>query len=438
MIILDTCVIRGMKLDSSEADLLRAIRETGAERVGVPWMVMEERVAQLAVEHVKAHTAVAEAYKRLQRTTPWDLPALGDSDAEEVRKHWRDQLSRLVEVLPTSETALREAVYREANALKPASTEKHPDDRKKVRKIGARDVAIWLSAVEYARKNPEETVFFVSSNHRDFTTGDGPYPHPMDQDVEGLGDRFVHLMRLADVVGRIAPSVEVADEQVHKLLPAYAEFIRDAAMHDWGWALPGAPPRFPALSQTGVAGQARGWLDPRGSLRVEPLDVTSAQAYRLGDEEWCIAVVRWRFVGAAFFEGALSRVCCTWSTRLLMPLARSGSNPRILSVERPEAPVDDEGIEWPIKFSDESVRHFRRLMSTTNLATRLGSTLGAFAQALPNMTYDRDAIAKFMEEERLEKIAMDAAAAAAQDAADEERAAEEYGQDDLWLGLDER
>ncbi|MFJ8563027.1 PIN domain-containing protein [Streptomyces microflavus] len=438
MIILDTCVIRGMRLDSSDADLLRAIRETETERVGVPWMVMEERVAQRAVEHVKAHKAAAEAYERLQRETPWTLRALGDDDAEEVRKHWRSQLSRLVEVLPTSETALREAVYREANALAPATTKKHPDNPKKVLKIGARDVAIWLSAVEYARENPEETVYFVSSNHRDFTTGRGPYPHPMDRDVEGLGDRFVHLTRLADVVERIAPSVEVADEQIHKLLPDYVDFIRDAAMQDWGRALAGAPPRFPALSQAGVTGQARGWLDPRGSLRVEPLDVTSAQAYRLGDEEWCIAVVRWRFVGASFFDGALTRVCCTWSTRLLMPLARSGSNPRILSAERPQAPVDDQGVEWPAGVSAESVRRFRNLMSTADLATRLGSALGAFAQALPSMTYDREAVARFLEEERLERIAMDAAASAAQEAADEERAAEGYEEEDLWLGLDER
>ncbi len=36
MIILDSCVIRSMGLDSSEADVLRAIVRTETERVGAP------------------------------------------------------------------------------------------------------------------------------------------------------------------------------------------------------------------------------------------------------------------------------------------------------------------------------------------------------------------------------------------------------------------
>ncbi|WP_178798510.1 hypothetical protein [Streptomyces sp. MNU77] len=42
MIILDTCILRGCGLDSSSAEVLRAIRTAGVERVSVPWMVMEE------------------------------------------------------------------------------------------------------------------------------------------------------------------------------------------------------------------------------------------------------------------------------------------------------------------------------------------------------------------------------------------------------------
>ncbi|GAB3004540.1 hypothetical protein GCM10023080_082730 [Streptomyces pseudoechinosporeus] len=50
--------------------------------------------------------------------------------------------------------------------------------------FGGRDAAIWLTAVEYAREHPEETVYFVSRNTKDF--GDGTaYPPLMDQDLEG-------------------------------------------------------------------------------------------------------------------------------------------------------------------------------------------------------------------------------------------------------------
>ncbi|OXY96626.1 hypothetical protein [Streptomyces sp. 2R] len=44
-------MIRSMKLDGSEALFLRAIRDTKAERVGVPWMAMEVGAAQLAIKY---------------------------------------------------------------------------------------------------------------------------------------------------------------------------------------------------------------------------------------------------------------------------------------------------------------------------------------------------------------------------------------------------
>ncbi|MGW3728328.1 PIN domain-containing protein [Streptomyces sp. NPDC000851] len=77
-------------------------------------------------------------------------------------------------MIETSESALREA-----NGVAPCKV----NDGGKQTKTGFRDTAIWMSAIEYARINPEETVYFVSSNTRDF--GDGTaYPDPMDQDVK--------------------------------------------------------------------------------------------------------------------------------------------------------------------------------------------------------------------------------------------------------------
>ncbi len=106
------------------------------------------------------------APRQLQRETPGDVPALGAPDPEAVRAHWRNKLTELVEVLPTSETALREGMYREANVLPPASSMPHLTKPNKVLKHGARDAAIWMSAVEYARAHPQETVYFVSNNTR--------------------------------------------------------------------------------------------------------------------------------------------------------------------------------------------------------------------------------------------------------------------------------
>ncbi|MFE7358039.1 PIN domain-containing protein [Streptomyces sp. NPDC057543] len=450
MIILDTCVIRGMKLDSGDAYLLRAIRETGSDRVAVPWMVLEERAAQLAIEYGKAHEKAAQALRQLQRTSPLGVPALNDPDPEAVREHWRDRLKELVEVLPTSEEALRQGMYREANSLPPAGL-------KKDIKTGARDVAIWLSAVEYARANPKEKVFFVSGNTSDFTDGSTTYPAPMDKDVEGLGDRFVHLTRLADLLKRIAPPVDVTPQQVERFLPAYAEHFRDAALARWGmpsysayadrahtatmarWGAPAfsaAIPRFPALVQaSGEVGEADCWLSPLKDLQVKALEVSDVQGYHLGDHEWCTATVQWQFVGLALVADTLSRVCCTWTTRIMMPLVEDGPSPRILEANRPEAPANGQDVEWPTSppSTDANARILQHLLNNPKARSSIEETLMAFAKLMQNALPAPWATRQFIEAEREAKIRLDVEA----DLQAEEEGWDGDGGDDLWHNLED-
>ncbi|MEU1121995.1 PIN domain-containing protein [Streptomyces sp. NPDC005899] len=429
MIILDTCVIRGMKLDSGDAYLLRAIRETGSDRVAVPWMVLEERAAQLAIEYGKAHEKAAQALRQLQRASPLDVPALNDPEPDAVRQHWRDRLKELVEVLPTTEGALRQGMYREANTLPPAGL-------KKEIKTGARDVAIWLSAVEYARANPKEKVYFVSGNTSDFTDGSTGYPTPMDKDVEGLGDRFVHLTRLADLLQLLAPSVEVTPEQVEKLLPRYRDSIRDASVVRWGTRILGRPGGFPTLRQNGEIEFAHSWVASKESLHVKAVQVTDVKGYQLGDREWCTATVQWQFVGVAMFATAMGRGCCTWRTHIMMPLVEEGPSLRILSADAPEAPADAEGIEWPVGLPDKSVytQELRSLLERLEPSSKLETAAALLTHAMRNL--DRpETIRQFMAQERYDKIALDVAADAAAEAAAEEGWGESEG-DDLWDALD--
>ncbi|WP_326793940.1 PIN domain-containing protein (plasmid) [Streptomyces sp. NBC_00841] len=440
MIILDTCVIYGMKLDGTEAALLRAIQETGTDRVTVPWMVLEERAAQLALKYSAAHEKASVALRQLQRETPGDVPALGAPDPEAVRAHWRNKLTELVGVLPTSETALREGMYREANILPPASFMPHPTKPNKVLKRGARDAAIWMSAVEYARAHPQDTVYFVSNNTSDFRDGSGPYLPPMDKDVEGLGDRFIHLTRLTDLLKLIAPPVEVTPEQVEKLLPSYTDNIRDAAMVRWGNPILGLSTRFSVLRQlTGEVEEAQGWMASKKSLHIKAVKVTDVKGYRLGDREWCTATVQWQFIGVAILEKSLASGCCTWSTRIVMPLVEDGPSPRILSAELPEAPADDQGIEWPTNLPDPTVhtKELRHLLEMLKPSSKLETAAALLSYAMRdtwNAAESREARQRFIEQERHDKIALDVAADAAAELAAEE--GWETGEDDLWHGLE--
>jgi hypothetical protein len=119
VIILDACIVRGLSLDDSSADLLRALRAVG-ERVAIPWMVAGELLAQRVLSHQDGHDAAAAALANYARHTPWKPSfQVEEPDVERVRKHWTAAFGTLVETLPPSPTAMQAAFFREANALPP-------------------------------------------------------------------------------------------------------------------------------------------------------------------------------------------------------------------------------------------------------------------------------------------------------------------------------
>ncbi|MDQ0833671.1 hypothetical protein QF032_005515 [Streptomyces achromogenes] len=341
MIILDSCVIRSVKLDSSEADVLRAIVRTKTERVGAPWMAIEELAAHKALEYLEAHKVAAKALETLEGKSYQTEPKLDGPDAEAVREKWRKEYASFLEMLPTSDSAIREGMYREANILPPAGT-KQAGGNKRV-KVGARDVAIWLTAIEYARANLDETVYFVS-NDRDFPTRHGGYPSPMDSDVAGLGDRFVHLTNLDDLLETVAPQVDVDAADVHGLLGLHTEYVTERARGTWKSSRAVTP--FDIRTQEGEVLSAKRWVFP-DNVEAELFDVSDIKAYRLGTNSWVVATARWQFAGLAVAPGTVEMGACVWETRILFP-ARSGDEraPRIIKAYR-AVPVEDASVvDW--------------------------------------------------------------------------------------------
>ncbi|RSS67628.1 PIN domain-containing protein [Streptomyces sp. WAC06128] len=339
MIILDTCVMRGMRLDGSDVEVLRATVATGTERVSAPSMAVEELAAQKAIDYLEAHRAAARALRQLGHKSSRTEPKLEEPDAEGVRQMWRRKYDFL-QVLPTSGDAALEGLYREANVLPPAGTK---GDGDKQVKVGARDVAIWLTAVEYAREHPDETVYFVSENHKDFTKGDTGYPAPMDSDVEGLGDRFVHLTNLGELLETVAPKQYAEEGYVHALLRFHTDYVARRARKTWR----SRPNAFEVRTREGDAMAARWWAFP-DDVRVQLLDVRDSAAYKLGTHSWIVTTARWEFVGLAMTTSSLQQGACVWETRILFPVAEGDEpTPRIMA-SRPAVPVEDaSAVDWP-------------------------------------------------------------------------------------------
>ncbi|MGW7641306.1 PIN domain-containing protein [Streptomyces decoyicus] len=328
MIILDTNILWGLTPEDSSADFLRAIKAVGGERVAVPWMVLEELAAQKAIKYEERHEKAAEAVEALREYTPWGLEVpIGPSEPEEVRRYWRQRWSTVVEEIPTSSEAMREALFREANQLRPCRLVKGV-------KIGSRDAAIWLSAVEYARKNPSETVYFVSANTKDF--GDGTaFPAPMDKDVAGLEDRLRLLPTMAGVVAQFATEKTTDDAAVRALLAdkrILSQLLNAAT--DGGWLpMDGSfdctvgigPGRDPVV----VA--ADGWVTA-GQTMVAAVE--AMQSYSIGEQEWCLAVVRCQLIGMIVCGGATEWASCEFTASVLLSLG-GDDQLTLLRTERP-------------------------------------------------------------------------------------------------------
>ncbi|PGH49320.1 PIN domain-containing protein [Streptomyces sp. Ru87] len=367
MIILDACIIKALKLRDSSADLLRALRAVG-ERVAIPWMVAEELLAQRVILHQEAHAAADAALEAFARHTPWNPNTqVEDADADRVRKHWQAAYETVVETLTPSPTAMRDALYREANALLPCKSRGKG-------KTGARDALIWLTAVEYAREHPEETVCFVSGNTMDFGKG-STYAPPMDQDVAGLGDRFVHLTTLDEVIKRFTKPAETDEALAADILgsPPVRREIGVAAENLLG----SQSEVFPCTTLGREVGQetavmpGQGWVSARASLR----SMDKVRAYRIGEHEWYTAIVRWRISGVAYFgEGEFSAGSAgsSWSTSVLF--TPDAANPRVTILRH----------DLPLPLSTEEFTSLGLTHAVTSLAP-LVDALQSFAPALKQL-----------------------------------------------------
>ncbi|MEU8958491.1 PIN domain-containing protein [Streptomyces sp. NPDC048518] len=287
LIILDTCILRGMSPDSAAMDLLSTLSKSGTETVAVTSVTLEELVAQQAISYEQKYVRAYEAVEALHEVTPWafdtELPPM---DLPAFRQTMREDYRQRFVVLPTSKAVLHEAMFREANLIAPCKEHKG-------QKVGSRDAAIWLAAVEYANKTPSEQVYFVSSNTKDFGAATGR-DDVLDDDVSGLGSRFVHKTNLDDVFADFTRPADVSDEEFHRVLSSPLHLVdgNSKLLDDFlPWGLP---------VRDVEDGSARHVVGCQSSLMPPTayfLDFTNASAHQLGSVVWCTATVRYLLCG---------------------------------------------------------------------------------------------------------------------------------------------
>ncbi|AKL68116.1 PIN domain-containing protein [Streptomyces sp. Mg1] len=360
MIVFDSNALFGLSPDAPKFDLLRALKRSGRHKVAIPWMVLEELVAQKVIRQDEAHQEAVSAIRALNRVTPWRQEAVPRAfDAEEARRYWRKKYGELFEIIETSGDVARQALSREAHCEKPA---KGSDAKAKG---GARDAAIWLSVIDYMTKNPGETIHFVSANTRDFGDG-GSFQPPMGQDLKGLEDRLVLLTSFDAVVSEFTTPLEVDEKHIEDVLVGLLtreETLSplESAVKDLLTARTGSWMGTEVNAFLAGFGATNGyapvrwnaWLStPKAFLR----SVREVSGHRIGEEEWYTATVDWILVGYATRPATASlsiptaaentgRIACQLRTRLLFS-SKPGESPTVLQFWPPAALDPEEMAEW--------------------------------------------------------------------------------------------
>ncbi|MFD8219488.1 PIN domain-containing protein [Streptomyces sp. NPDC059697] len=388
MIVLDANILyKGP--DTATTDLLQTIRAAGAEKVGIPSVALEELVAQRVNPYRERYEAASAAWKKIAEDTPWPLPpSLPHVDVKRYAYHWRQRFEAVADSLPADVGILNEALTREMNLLPPCKLVGATEGNKG-HKVGARDAAIWLTAVEYARTHPDETVYFVSSNTHDFGNG-SPYQHPMNEDLDGMEDRFIHLTNMNELVDLFTKKTAPDDEAVKAVLesPDTARLMEREAFrrmrsgHFRRSALTSA--RFGCFDADAIdqgPTVARGWVD-EPIARLE--HIGEAKAHSIGDHVWSSVEARWTLAGVAELRRRDERrmVVCSWQTRILISTTKQDAEPSLLRSESPQP-------------------------SSSEVLDKMGSLILQSIKRLQRRIDRIESHRQFIEEERAEKVRMD-------------------------------
>ncbi|MFF9982406.1 PIN domain-containing protein [Streptomyces erythrochromogenes] len=328
MIIFDTNAVTRLSLTGPTADIIRKLQKSGHHRVAVPWMVLEEIAAHQAKSYPDKYSAAVKALEALRGAVTWELQSsLERLDLDRLMNHWRDAYTEIFEVIETSPEAMRKALTREALALPPAKRAKDHSE-------GARDVAIWLSILEFLKANPKEDVCFVTANTKDF--GDGiTYPYPMNEDVEGLANRLTRLKDFNAVISAFTKTVSgtAAEATAKELLqaPNARTRVAQAALETHQ-----AAAGFAGLDAKDTTVRWNRWLI---APEAELLTVTEVTGHEIGADVWYTAKARWLLCGLAVNRepANFDITASVWEAKVLFS-TRNGETPTLLASHAPEAP----------------------------------------------------------------------------------------------------
>lgn len=299
--------------------MLMAVADHAGHALALPEIAIEEHLSHYAHEveelHKTARSAVRQYNAKLQTIQTYDV---GDLALEPIMQSVSAELQKIFTILPTPEWAARESLLREARRQAPAGRSWDAKGE------GARDAAIWLTAV-HALRTLDETIYFVSMDKRAF--GDGTLLSELAADLGTNADRFVYCCGIDALLKELATPYtgKVGREEIESS-PIVRDVVRAATANSDLF--------FAIVNGAGLSGQGH-VISRTGNQKLTVAGSPRVFSYTLPGREkvWVCASIRWNLeegITATFIDltPSMSRVIGVsflFSTTLLMELDDSGA-----------------------------------------------------------------------------------------------------------------
>ncbi|MET9207860.1 PIN domain-containing protein [Streptomyces bacillaris] len=298
MLIFDTNAVHDLDPHGAKADLLRLLNKAGL-KVSVPWVVLEELAAHKLYDYQRAFDLMRRQHIELSALEPNLAGPAPAFQGDRFASHWRSQYSDVFRTIPTSESALRHSVLREAASMKPAKVDR-------TKKSGSRDVAIWFSILEYMEENPKEEIFFVSANTADFGQPD-EWPFPLDVDLGDKVSRLTHLLSFDEVIEKFTTSSEAPADVGDILFARLSKKEASSAMMQEVW--------WRHLRRVFQSKSKK--LPSNFHLGLEPQLTGAIECKSVETSTWYWSKVTWQVY--ALQGGGADPIVASWDTSILFP-----------------------------------------------------------------------------------------------------------------------
>jgi PIN domain len=280
VIILDSNqLLQAAPPDGALLGLLSKLAELTGHELALPQMVLDEHLARHGHSVQQDLTLAAKTIRRLANYFGKDIPSVAQQMKVEDAINFRlNVLKEIFTILPAPFGAEHEALIREANRRRPAN----PTWDEGKSGSGARDVVIWLTVLDAAKKRGEE-VFFLSEDN-DFGTDAGWHSELQDEATD------IDLRLMHEGIRQLIAALATPTSEPENLMQILEDpIVVDAIASSYV----GQDVFFSMLRQV-TTREPRSFIGSSAPRMAPIKKAGKAHAYSIGELTWVCVRVQWQ------------------------------------------------------------------------------------------------------------------------------------------------